>query len=95
MSNLTTTKLIGTSLESVAEFRDSSRNKVVPVEANLRYKTPDGIITTAVATLDIPTSSYKATVLLDQAGIWHFRWECSGTYAAAKEFEVQVLPSKV
>jgi hypothetical protein len=95
MSNLTSTKLIGSSLVSVAEFRDSARTKVVPSGVSLKYKPPGGTTTVATATLDAPTSSYKATVLLDQAGIWNFRWECTGSYASAEEFEIQVLPSKV
>ena len=94
-NTLSKIKLIGSSLVTVAEFRDINKVKIVPSGVSLKYKKPSGIVSTVTSTFDAALSTYTGTILLDEAGLWNVRWECTGTYASAEEFEVQVLPSKI
>ena len=90
---ITQVKLIGTSLVTSAEFKDANGVVIVPSTVTLKYKKPSGTITTTVIT---PVSgAYESTILLNEAGTWYVRWECTGSYASAEEFEVNVIASKV
>lgn len=90
---ITQVKLIGTSLITSADFKDAEGVSIVPSTVTLKYKPPSGTVVTAVIT---PVSGkYSSTVLLNAVGTWYIRWECSGSYASAEEFEVNVTASKV
>jgi hypothetical protein len=90
---ITQVKLIGTSLVTSAEFKDANGVVIAPSTVTLKYKKPSGTITTTAIT---PVSgAYESTILLNEAGVWYVRWECSGSYASAEEFEVNVIASKV
>jgi hypothetical protein len=94
MNNLSIIKLVGTNITSIAEFRDSAKAKVTPTNVLLKYKNPLGVLGTATVTQNLDLT-FTGIVLLDVAGDWNFRWECSGSYATAEEFSIQVLPSNI
>lgn len=87
------TKVIGTSTETTAIFRDSYGNIVDPEIVVLSYKRPSGISAT-LGTTKTGTKHY-GKILLNEAGDWYFRWSCDGEYASAIEFKVTVEESKV
>lgn len=90
-----TTKLIGTTLISVAEFRNENNTKITPSSVNIKYKKP---VTTGVTTTSISadgTGRFIASVLLDEVGIWKFRWESTSGTTAAEEFSVTVTDTSV
>lgn len=93
MNNLTTTKLVGNNITTVAEFKDINGAIIVPANVVLKYKDPSGAVT--VASITQSGTKYTSTVFLNLAGDWTFRWECTGNIATSEEFTVQVLPSKV
>lgn len=89
----TITKVIGTTAETTAMFRDSHGVSVDPEIVELTYKRPSGI----VSTLGTVKTGIKhaGKILLDESGEWYFRWSCDGEYASAIEFKVNVEESKV
>lgn len=87
-------KLIGTTLISSAEFKDASGAKMYPPSVNIKYKKPDGLITTEHVTAD-SNNKYSVTVMLNVPGEWFFRWETTSGYTTAEEFIVSVLDTKV
>ena len=93
MTILSGIKLIGTTVTTTAEFRDSHKVKIFPIGVTLKYKTPIGTI----ISMNIPPISgiYSSNILLDVPGLWNFRWECSGEYATAQEFPINVVDTSV
>lgn len=88
-----TSKLIGTTLTTSSVFKNESGVVVTPASVNIKYKKPNGAITTTAVT---PVSTkYTADILLDVAGVWYFRWESIGSNSVAEEFAIQVTPSSV
>lgn len=90
----TLSRVVGTTLQTNAQFKDFSNHVVVPSSVELKYKKPNATIVTSVPVTSI-TNTYSTTVLLDEVGVWSFRWECSGSYASAEEFQVNVEKSIV
>ncbi len=83
------TKLIGTTLISSAEFKNELGEKIAPMMVNIKYKKPTGSIVTMEI---VPTGTkYSASVLLDEAGDWNFRWESITGNTVADEFSIFVL----
>lgn len=91
--NQTHTEIIGTNINTTAEFKDFGGKKVIPNIVKLNYKKPDA----SIVSLDIsPVNNiFSANVPLDLPGEWFFRWECFGTHASAEEFKVVVIDTKV
>lgn len=84
-----TTKLIGTEITTTTVFKTSAKVKFAPILVNLKYKRPNGELITLVIE-PIGDLLYVKSVLLDEKGIWKFRWESIGVDASADEFEVFV-----
>ena len=84
-------KIIGTTFRSTAVFKDFDGTPVMPGSVVFKYKKP------GESTVSVPvtsaTTTYQTDVYLDVVGEWKFRWECSGSYAAAEEFSVVVNKS--
>lgn len=87
-----TTKLIGTEITTTTTFKNHLKVKFAPALVNLKYKPPNGAITTVVVLPD-STNNYTKSILLDVVGVWKFRWESVGDDAVADEFEVYVEES--
>lgn len=94
MNNLTSVKVVGNNLTSVSEFEDINGVTVTPANVALKYKDPSGLVSVADIT-QLSNLKYTATIYLNIVGIWTFRWECTGDYAASEEFTIQVIPSKI
>lgn len=97
MSSKIETKLIGTTLNTTATFKNSSGVAFAPGLVNLKYKKSDTngtIVTTPVTPADT-TFLCTANVLLDTAGTWNFRWEAVGANSVAEEFQILVVDTKV
>lgn len=62
-----------------------------PAAVTLRVKRPSGV-TSTVATTNPAVGSYQADLLVDEAGVWSYRWQSTGVGAAAEEdtFRVRV-----
>jgi len=81
-----TTKLIGTSIHTEAEFRNFDKVLFVPTIVTFKYKPPGlPVISTVISGVG---TLFSTSVLLDKVGIWTFRWECDGIYSSAEEFDV-------
>lgn len=91
MINTFEPKLVGNTITMTTKFYDSANTEVIPDSVTLKYKKPDGTVTTQ-GVLRV-SDKYSSSVLLNVAGIWYFRWESSGNYASAEEFSVNVRPS--
>lgn len=87
-------KIIGTTLISSAEFKDEAGTKMYPLSANIKYKNPDGIVTTEHVAADV-NNKYSVSIVLNKAGEWFFRWETTSGNTTAEEFIVSVLDTKV
>lgn len=86
-----TTRTKGTVLTSEAHFRNLSKTIVTPYTVRFISLDPAGVATVRQIT---PTGTlYSAITTLDQEGLWSFRWDCSGDYATADEFEIFVPTS--
>lgn len=91
--NQTHTEILGTTINTTAEFKDFDGKKVIPNIVKLSYKTPTGTINIFDV---VPVGNvFSSNVPLTEPGEWFFRWECSGTYASAEEFRVLVMDTKV
>lgn len=96
MNNLDTIKQLGTNFTTTAEFFDSHKVKIEPDSVTLKYKTPSGdIVEEIILLLDPADYTYSTSVLLDEPGNWKFRWECTGEYAVADEFQVTVMNTTI
>ena len=84
---------VGHELTTSAVFYDTSSVKIVPTTVTFKMKTPAGV--TNSYTVSSTTTTFSTKIFLNEAGTWKFRWEASGTYAAADEFEVNVKQSTV
>lgn len=72
----------------IDEIKDASGTVVDPSSLTLRIRAPR----TAVAVRNYPgtivkaaTGHYKSDVTLDKEGLWHYRWETTGTPQIAEE----------
>lgn len=87
-----TTKMIGTTLYTEAEFKDFNKVNIVPPHVKFIYKEPNTLaVTNTIAHIG---GKFKSSIFLDVAGVWVFRWECDGEFASADEFEVFVEETK-
>lgn len=93
MFNQQTTKLIGTTLKSLATFTSTSNVKIIPDSVTLRYRKPSGEL--LVGQVEVSGFEHSSQIYLDAVGEWFFRWECSGSYASADEFSISVQDTKV
>lgn len=92
--NQTYTEIIGTTINTSGEFKDFFSKKVFPDNVKLIYRKPNA----EIVSVDIHANElniYNTSVLLDMSGEWFFRWECSGLYASADEFNVIVYKSSI
>ena len=86
---LKTTKIIGTEILTKAVFKDKHNAVFIPTVVNLIYIKPNLLVVTESFTNNV-SNEFSKTLLLDIAGDWKFRWECTGTNASADEFVVLV-----
>ena len=71
-----------------------------PTGLALKIREPDKTLTTLTFGVDNAlvkdsVGNYHADVLLDQSGVWHWRWEASGANSGVAEGTLTVLASKV
>lgn len=86
---LKTTKIIGTEILSKSVFKDKHNEIFIPTVVNFIYMKPNLLVVTESFTANT-TNEFTKTLLLDMAGEWKFRWECTGANASADEFTVFV-----
>jgi hypothetical protein len=86
-------KLVGNSITMTTTFYDTAGVKIQPDLVRLKYKKPNGELVSV--TVSYLNQKYEQTVTLDIAGTWNFRWEGTGNYASAEEFQVAVKDSIV
>lgn len=87
-----TTKMIGTTMYTEAEFKDFNKVKIVPPSVRFIYKEPNAqAVTNTVTPIG---GKFNSSIFLSVAGVWVFRWECDGEFASADEFEVFVEETK-
>lgn len=91
MINTFEPKLVGNTIVMTTKFYDENHTEIVPDTVTFKYMLPDG--TSTVIPISRVNNKYSTSVLLSTSGIWKFRWECSGTYASADEFTVNVRES--
>ena len=79
-------------------FVDASGNATDPTVVELKVKKPSGLIIIYVYSLDevtkSTTGSYYKDLLLDESGVWFYRWEGIGAVNAAGESKFEVAPSE-
>lgn len=96
---MATKYLQGTTIKAKSEFRNVGGSLVDPSAVALKYKSPDGSITTKTFALgDITKDSagvYEIYVTLSQVGNYVFRWEGSGNDGSVSETTITVSPSQV
>ena len=78
-------------------FTDASGTAGNPTTVTLKYRKPDGTVTTvAMGSLTNPsTGTFYADVTVDQAGLWSYRFESSGTFIGADESSFRVRSSSL
>ena len=82
------------------EFRDPHTGALVdPGVVRFKYEPPGGAETTLVYGTDAALTresagKYMATVNLNLAGTWGFRWETTGAYQGTDEFTRNVAASQ-
>lgn len=87
----------GTTVKVKAEFRNVDNVLIDPSTVNLKYKTPDGTVTTKTSpdVLNTGVGLYEIYVTLTDAGKWAFRWEGSGNNGSVNEAVIMVQNSQV
>jgi hypothetical protein len=70
-----------------------------PATVTFKMRKPDGTETTYVYLTDVQlirdsTGKYHVLVLLDQYGVWWYRYEGTGTAPGATEASLEVIPSQ-
>lgn len=77
----------GASVVVFVTFRDADSTDADPGDVNLTITGPDGV-ELAYAKADLAsnaTGEFELTLVADQVGDWHYRWEGSGAFVAASE----------
>lgn len=88
-----TSKMVGTTMYSSAEFKNFNNVKIIPNTVTFTYKQPTS---PAISSVISPVAGeYSSVVFLNVAGDWVFRWECDGEFASADEFEIFVCESNI
>lgn len=87
----------GDQVRLAVAFTDAAGAAADPSSVTLKYRKPDGSITTiAYGSLTHPAvGSFYADVVVDQAGTWSYRFESSGTYVGAEEESFRVRSSRL
>lgn len=75
---------VNTSLRLTVSFADEDGNAVDPDTVTFRMKSPCCDETTLVYGTDaalskLSTGNYAADIQPDRGGVWHFRWQTTGT----------------
>jgi len=68
---------VGDTVRLRARFTDESGNPVDPSSVSLRVRRPNGETITPAVTRE-SAGNYRADVVVDMPGVWHYRWEASG-----------------
>jgi len=89
----TITKLLGSSLHVEFTFYNTKNVAIVPPNVTFKYRKPDASLHDGVVTL--VGTQHSTYIVLDQAGEWFLRWDCTGEYASAEEVTVFVKDTKV
>jgi uncharacterized protein YfaS (alpha-2-macroglobulin family) len=79
-------------------FKDSAGAAIDPTTVKFKFTTPAGVTTIYVFGTDgqlvkDSTGNYHVDLNANEAGIWFYRWESSGTGQAAQEGQFTVEPS--
>jgi hypothetical protein len=88
--------LKGQAIICTVVFRDGETEAYVdPTVVTFRELDPSNNVVNHVFGVDVnviqdSTGHYHYVLTLDEAGEWHYRWDCSGTYVGAAEAVVSV-----
>jgi hypothetical protein len=90
---------IGDAARCRATFLDDAGNPVDPSTVQFQVKDPSANIDDFVYGVDPEvvkdgTGLYLVDVPLDEAGIWYYRWSCTGDVQAAEEDQFTVKQSE-
>lgn len=88
---------IGDKVTLTATFRNRAEALVDPSEIACRIKRPDGTVT-VLAIGDLTRLSlgvWERDVVVDQAGVWHYRFEATGNIQTAGEERFRVRESAI
>lgn len=88
---------IGDKVTLTAEFRNQAGALTDPTEAACRIKRPDGTVTVlAIGDLTrLSLGKWTHDVVIDQAGVWHYRFESTGNIQTAGEDRFRVRESAI
>ncbi len=77
-----------------AVFRDAGGNPSDPTSVTLQVHKPNDATPITVPTTRTGVGTYQATIALDQAGVWRYRWTSTGTPTVAEggDFLVTEVP---
>lgn len=92
-ANTILSRIVGSTIQTTSQFKDFDGHVITPTSVKLKYKKPNSPVSEIVVTS--ATTSFATTVMLDVEGEWYFRWECTGDYASAEEFKINVEKSSV
>jgi hypothetical protein len=92
---------VGDLVQSTAVFANSNGAVTDPTTVIFKHKDPTGNIAsftyagtgTNTALTKLATGTYSLSWSLDEEGLWHYRWEGSGTIQAAEEGMLTVKDS--
>ena len=78
-------------------FRDNLGALINPTAVTLKYRKPTGEVTTVAggSLVNPSTGTYYYDVTADQAGVWTYRYESTGTGSAAEETTFIVRSSRL
>ena len=74
-------------------FTDSDGTAVDPTAVTFKYQDPSGT-ETSIAAVNDAVGAYHYDVTIDEAGVWHGRFEGTGSNVAAAESYVAVRRSE-
>ena len=86
----------GQAIKCTAEFKDGDTGAYIdPTTVMFRELDPSGNAADHVYGVDVnvvkeSVGNYYYILTLDEAGTWHYRWVCTGTYVGAEDNVVHV-----
>lgn len=92
------TYYVGQLVSAAVAFVDEDAAPVDPGTVSVKYRSPDGTVTTKVygtdaAVIKDSTGNYHIDISATAKGIWRYRWFSTGTGQAAGEQQFTVIAS--
>lgn len=91
---------VGDLVRADVTFTNSAGNVADPTTVSVIYTSPSGTTTTKTYITDSEvvkdsTGKYHIDITIDEAGMWYYRWEGTGTLVAAVESFIAVRRNRV